>query len=114
MTKRVSLFQISEDMRIGLTKAAAISTIQGQKKSINDCILEALEDYVGLDDDQQPMPQVEQLASCKYTVRMTDELKTKISMTAAKWQLKTGLPVRMNAVVNKAIARYLANHPCQN
>lgn len=111
MTKKVSLFQISEDMKIGLTKAAALSTIKGNKKSINDCIIEALEDYVGMDDEQQPMPKVEQFASCKYTVRMTDDLKAKISTTAAKWQLKTGLPIRMNAVVNKAIIRYLERVP---
>lgn len=84
-----------------------MSVLTGKKKSVNDCILEALHIYVETDDLKQEQPQVEGLASRKYTIRMSDDLKTKIQMTAAKWQIRTGLPVPMNAVVNKAINLYL-------
>ena len=105
---KVSLFQISEDMRIGLLNASAKSILNGNKESINDCILEALREYLSLPDGTQPKPAVQKLASVKYTVRMTSEVKNQIAQAAAKWQLKTGLPVSMNAVVNAAIALYLA------
>jgi len=104
---KVSLFQISENMRTGLLKASAMSALTGKKKSVNDCILEALSAYVETDDIKQEQPAIEGLASRKYTIRMNDDLKTKIQLTAAKWQIRTGLPVPMNAVVNKAINLYL-------
>lgn len=104
---RVSLFQISEIMRTGLITAAAKSSEQGVKKSINDCIIEALEQYVSMDVESQPAPAVEGLASRKYTVRTNDELKNNVLKTSARWQIKLGIPVPMNAVVNKAINLYL-------
>lgn len=104
---RTSLFQISEEMRVGLLKVAALYMLAGKKKSVNDCILEALDAYLSLDDASQPKPAVAKGASRKYTVRMTDEMKANISRTAAKWQLKIGIPIPMNAVVNIAITQYL-------
>ena len=84
-----------------------MSVLAGNKKSVNDCILEALEAYLALDEANQPQPAVAEFASRKYTVRMNNEMKASISRTAARWQLRTGLPVPMNAVVNKAIVQYL-------
>jgi hypothetical protein len=106
---QVSLFQISEKMRTGLIKVSALSGIEGAKKSINDCILEALEQFIHMDEAVQPRPAVESFASRKYTIRMPASLKVGIQRTAAKWQLREGSPVPMNAVVNKAITVYLKN-----
>lgn len=104
---KTSLFQITEQMRTDLLKVSAMSVLIGNKKSVNDCILEALTAYVVMDDARQPQPYIEGLASRKYTVRMNEDLKSKIQITAAKWQVRTGLPIPMNAVVNKAINLYL-------
>lgn len=104
---KTSLFQISEQMRTDLLKVSAMSILVGNKKSVNDCILEALTAYVEMDDAKQPKPAIEGLISRKYTIRMSDDLKSKIQKTAAKWQVRTGLPIPMNAVVNKSINLYL-------
>lgn len=104
---KVSLFQISEKMRVGLIRVSALSAINGNKQSVNDCIIEALKHYLNMDDINQPRPAVESFASRKYTIRMPESLKDDIRRAAAKWQLREGLPVPMNAVVNKAINIYL-------
>ena len=82
-------------------------SLEGNKKSINDCILEALEQYLHLSAADQPRPAVESFSSRQYTIRMSPSLKAEIQRTAAKWQLREGLPIPMNAVVNKAITIYL-------
>lgn len=104
---KVSLFQIPDQYRTELAKVAAKSVLVGEKKSINSCILDAIAAYIALEEMHQPKPELKISPVNPYTVRMTDSMKAHISTCAAKWQLKTGVPVTMNAVVNTAISLYL-------
>jgi hypothetical protein len=103
----VSLFQIPEDYRSKLQEIAATSKQIGDKVSINTCIIEALEDYLQLPQDQQPKPSLPKVPLRAFTVRTTSTLKQKITHCAATWQLISSFPVSMNAVVNTAILAYL-------
>ena len=107
---KVSLFQIPEEYKVGLAKVAAQYTLSGKKKSINTCILEALESYMALPQESQPQPELKISPLFPYTVRMTEPTKSALSTCAASWQLKSGTPITMNAVVNTAISIYLDNH----
>lgn len=103
----VSLFQIPEDYRAMLAKIAAGSEPHSHQTSINSCIIEALEDYLNLPQEQQLKPTLPKVPLRAFTVRTTNDLKIKINHCAAMWQLKSSLPVSMNAVVNTAILAYL-------
>lgn len=103
----VSLFQIPEDYRAQLAKIAATPELDGHQSSINSCILEALEDYLNLPQNDQLKPILPKVPLRAFTVRTTSELKQKINHCAATWQLKSSFPVSMNAVVNTAILAYL-------
>lgn len=105
----VSLFQIPEDYRAALAKIASESNIL-KKQSINDCILHALDFYLNLPQGTQTQPLLPKLPLRAFTVRSSKALKEKISHCAAIWQLKTSMPISMNAVVNTAILVYLQNH----
>lgn len=105
--KIVSLFQIPEDYRAALDKISISSKQGGDKVSINTCIIEALEDYLSLPQDQQPKPSLPKVPLRTFTVRTTSTLKQKITHCAATWQLTSSFPVSMNAVVNTAILAYL-------
>lgn len=103
----VSLFQIPEDYRAKLEKITAASKQNGCKVSINTCIIEALEDYLSLPQEQQPKPSLPKVPLRAFTVRTTVSLKQKITHCAATWQLLSSFPVSMNAVVNSAILTFL-------
>lgn len=103
----VSLFQIPENYRAMLAEIAFTATQGGHKTSINSCILEALENYLSLSQDEQAKPSLPKVPLSAFTVRTTSTLKQKIIHCAATWQLKTSFPVSMNAVVNTAILAYL-------
>lgn len=103
----VSLFQIPEDYRATLEKISISSKQGGDKASINTCIIEALEDYLQLPQDQQPKPSLPKVPLRAFTIRTTRSLKQKITHCAATWQLISSFPVSMNAVVNTAILTYL-------
>lgn len=105
---KVSLFQLPDQYKSDLAKVSAQSILDGEKKSINTCILDAIAAYVAISENDQPKPELKLSPISPYTVRMTDAMKSSISKCAAKWQLKTGIPVTMNAVVNTAISVYLA------
>lgn len=102
-----SLFQIPEDYRAALAKIAAQPDAEGNKQSINTCIVDALEHYLELTDGTQPQPALPKVPLRAFTVRTSSVLKQKVSHCAATWQLKTAMPVSMNAVVNTAIFAYL-------
>lgn len=102
-----SLFQIPEDYRAVLAKIAAQPGAEGNNQSINTCILAALEAYLDLPEDLQHQPELPKVPLRAFTVRTTDDLKRKVRHCAALWQLKTAMPVSMNAVVNTAILAYL-------
>jgi hypothetical protein len=104
---KVSFFQIPEDYKTRLNKMAAKSALDGNKKSVNTIILEAIESYLLLGQDSQPKPELKISPVLPYTVRMSEEMKSQIANCAAIWQLNTGFPVTMNAVVNTAISIYL-------
>jgi len=103
----VSLFQIPEGYRAALEKISISSKQGGDKVSINSCIIEALEDYLKLPQDQQPKPSLPKVPLRAFTVRTTSSLKQMITHCAANWQLISSFPVSMNAVVNTAILVYL-------
>lgn len=103
----VSLFQIPEDYRAQLEKIAGSSEPNTNQTSINSCIIKALEDYLNLPQDVQHKPNVPKVPLRAYTIRTDSALKQKITHCAATWQLKTSLPVSMNAVVNTAILAFL-------
>lgn len=105
----VSMFQIPEPSRTGLLQVSAQSVMTGPKKSINSCILEALDYYLSLPVEQQAEPKLPKLPLRHYTVRMSDEMKQQLAKTAASWQIKRGIPTTMNAVVNTSILVYLQN-----
>lgn len=107
---KVSFFQIPGDYKTGLTKLAAKSVLEGNKKSINTIILEAVDGYLALDLNTQPKPEIKLSPLLPYTVRMTDEMKSRIGTCAANWQLNTGLPITMNAVVNTAIQLHVSKN----
>lgn len=102
-----SLFQIPEDYRAVLAKIAAVPDIDGTKQSINTCILDALEAYLNLTEDEQPQPLLPEVPLRAFTVRTPNDLKRRVRHCATLWQLKTSMPVSMNAVVNTAILLYL-------
>lgn len=104
---KVSMFQIPEQIRAGLLQVAALSAMTGPRKSINTCILEAIEAYLSTPEDKKPEPCVPKLPLRHYTVRMDAALKHKLSMTAAAWQIRLGIPVPMNAIVNTAVVLYI-------
>jgi hypothetical protein len=89
---------------------AAKSVLDGNKKSINTIILEAVDSYLKLNQKTQPKPELKLSPLIPYTVRMPEEMKSKIESCAANWQLNTGLPITMNAVVNTAIYLYLSKN----
>lgn len=101
----VSLFQIPEDYRAKLADIAAAPN--GKKTSINTCIIQALEDYLNLPQDEQYKPTLPKVPLRAFTVRTTNELKQMVTHCAATWQLKSSFPVSMNAVVNTAILVFL-------
>lgn len=101
-----SLFQIPEQYRAKLSEIAA-SQPNGQKTSINNCILTALENYLRLPIENQTYPETPKVPLRTFTVRTPSSLKRELTVCAANWQLKTSLPVSMNAVVNTAILGYL-------
>ena len=103
----VSLFQIPEDYRVALEKIANGDAINLDKQSINSCILEALDSYLNLAPDSQSKPILPKVPLRAFTVRTSSELKQKINYCATNWQLKTAMPISMNAVVNTAILQYL-------
>lgn len=103
----VSLFQIPEDYRAALDNISISSKQGGDKVSINTCIIEALEDYLQLPQDQQTKPSLPKVPLRAFTIRTTNSLKQKITHCAASWQLISSFPVSMNAVVNTAILVYL-------
>ena len=98
----VSLFQIPEDYRAQLEKFALTT-----KVSINTCILNALDDYLNLPQNQQPKPALPKVPLRAFTIRTTSPMKQSITQCAAMWQLKSSFPTSMNAVVNTAILTYL-------
>jgi len=104
-----SLFQIPELYRTRLAEIAA-SESNGQKSSINTCILTALGDYLGLPFDKQPVPELPKGPLRAFTVRTPGSLKRELTICAANWQLKTSLPVSMNAVLNTAVLAYIQKH----
>ena len=103
----VSLFQIPEDYRAQLEKIAASPEQSIPHTSINSCIIQALEDYLDLPQGVQPKPNVPKVPLRAYTIRTNIVLKQKVTHCAASWQLKTSLPISMNAVVNTAILAFL-------
>lgn len=103
----VSLFQIPEDYRAKLEGISTSSNADGNKASINTCIIEALSDYLELPQNKQSKPLLPKVPLRAFTVRTTSTLKQKINHCAATWQLQTSFPVSMNAVVNTAILAYL-------
>ncbi len=105
----VSLFQIPEDYRVKLAAIAKRSNSNGQKISINTCIIEALENYLNLALYDQSKPVLPKGPLRAFTVRTSSQLKHKITHCAATWQLKSSYPVSMNAIVNTSILRYLEN-----
>lgn len=105
-----SLFQIPEDYRAALAKIAAVIDAEGNKQSINTCIVNALENYLDLPNDTQLQPVLPKVPLRAFTVRTSDDLKRKVRHCAALWQLKTFMPVSMNALVNTAILVYLKKH----
>ena len=107
---KVSLFQLPASYKEALAKIAAKSTLEGSKKSINTCILEAITSYTSIEDNDQPNPELKLRPLSPYTVRMTESMKASISSCAARWQLKSGIPTSMNAVVNTAISLYIQNN----
>lgn len=104
---KVSLFQIPPLYKSGLARVSAKSALDGKKKSINTCILEAIQEYLCADSYQSSPPSIKFSPLEQYTVRMTDDVKAQISRISAQSQLVTGIPVTMNAVVNSAIHHYL-------
>lgn len=103
----VSLFQIPNFLREALIKKSAEASLNGNKVSMNTCILEALESYLSLPTDQQAEPKLIKDDLRRFTVRMEDDMKHRIITAAANWQIKTGSPVSMNAVLNTAILVYI-------
>lgn len=104
---QVSMFSIPEEIKTALTRLSAMSVMSGPKKSINTCILEALEAYLSTPEDEQHEPSLPNLPLRHYTVRTDENTKQRLARTAAAWQIRTGIPVTMNAVVNTAILIYL-------
>lgn len=104
---KASMFSLPDALRSGLAQASAQSVMTGDRKSINTCILEAIEAYLSLPNEQQTEPALSGLPLKHYTVRMPGDMKHKLTMTAAAWQIRIGIPVTMNAVVNTAILLYL-------
>lgn len=107
---QVSMFSIPDEIKAALTRVSAMSVMAGPKKSINTCILEALESYLSIPEGDQQNPELPKLPLRHYTVRMNEDTKQKLTRTAAAWQIRTGVPVTMNAVVNTAILIYLQKH----
>ena len=103
----VSLFQVPEDYRAQLASIAANTELNNHQTSINSCIVQALEDYFNLHEDEQPKPSLPKVPLRAFTVRTSSVMKQEITHCAATWQLKTSLPVSMNAVVNTAILAFL-------
>lgn len=103
----VSLFQIPEDYRAQLASIAANTEHNNHQASINSCIVQAWEDYFNLPEDEQPKPSLPKVPLRAFTVRTSSVMKQEITHCAATWQLKSSLPVSMNAVVNSAILAFL-------
>ena len=106
----VSLFLIPDDYRVKLAELAEGLKIKGIKSSINTLILEALRGYLESSAEDKTAPKLPSTPTRTFTVRMPKSIKSQLAVTAATWQLKTALPVSMNAVVNTAIALYLKQH----
>ena len=106
----VSLFQIPDEYRLKLKEIAQKSSGKGSKLSINTCIIDALEAYLVLPQDHQLKPIIPKTPLTAFTVRTSNILKQKIIYCAASWQLKTSMPVSMNAIVNTSIICYLQKH----
>lgn len=103
----VSLFQVPEDYRARLAEIAALPDADGNKTSINACIIQALEGYLNQSEDKQDKPTLPKVPLRAFTVRTTSQMKQAIMHCAAIWQLKSSFPISMNAVVNTAILAYL-------
>ena len=106
----VSLFQIPDEYRLKLKKIAQKSSEKGFKLSINTCIIDALEAYLILPQDHQLKPIIPKTPLTAFTVRTSSILKQKIIYCAASWQLKSSVPVSMNAIVNASIICYLRKY----
>ena len=104
---QLSLFQIPEDYRAQLARIAASPENNSNLTSINSCIIQALEDYLNLPEAEQPRPNVPKIPLRAFTIRTSSVMKQEITHCAATWQLKSSLPVSMNAVVNSAILAFL-------
>jgi hypothetical protein len=104
---QVSMFSIPNEYKTALAKAAAMAISEGKKKSINTIILEALDAYLLTPEDIQQKPLLPKLPLKHYTVRMDADMKLRLGEMAATWQIRTGIPVTMNAVVNTAILLHL-------
>ncbi|BCM26192.1 hypothetical protein ZMTM_24510 [Methyloradius palustris] len=106
---KVSMFQLMESSRIGLTKLSGKSAINGNKKSINTLILEAIDQYLELSLELQIPPPF--LGPWKaFTIRMPDSKKRAILNVCGHLQIKNGLPISMSAALNSAIYLYLKKH----
>lgn len=104
---QVSMFQIPESVRQALVRVSGKSIIDGKKKSMNSCILEALETYLNQPSRTQVQPVLPKAPLRNFTVRTTSEMKIHIGQTAAQWQVELGVPITMNAVLNTALLEYL-------
>lgn len=102
----VSMFQIPEPTRVILIQLSAKSVMEGKKRSINTLILEALNEYMELSLAEQPEPSLPSELR-NFTVRMSAETKHKLALTAAEWQVKLGIPISMNVILNTAIQSYI-------
>lgn len=106
----VSLFQIPDEYRLKLKEIAQKYSCKGSKLSINTCIIDALEAYLILPQDHQLKPIIPKTPLTAFTIRTSNILKQKIICCSASWQLKTSMPVSMNAIVNTSIICYLQKH----
>ena len=108
--KITSLFLIQEDDRLALTKHVDFLNLTGNKTSKNDCLLIALSEYLekSISTQQEPISPAPPLR--QFTVRTSPALKQQVLVVAANWQIKTGMPVSMNAVFNTALKLYLQKH----
>jgi hypothetical protein len=104
---QVSMFQIPEQVRLALVRVSGQSVTQGKKKSMNTCILEALESYFSKPPQKQAQPELPKGPLRNFTVRTTAEMKIQLGETAAYWQVELGCPITMNAVLNTALLGYL-------
>lgn len=106
----VSLFLIPEDFRLKLATLAEQQKSTGIKSSINTLILQALKNYLDTGIKENIHPKLPDCALRAFTVRMPKSVKANLTLCAATWQVKMGIPVSMNAVVNTSISILLSQH----